>query len=235
LYHGVPEPETTGTLATKEGSRLAICIAADTMASMSKKTRDPEISRAALLPGGWTSTLREAVDWVFFAAAFGILFNLYDADGIELKVDPRPKALLQHITPAHPADYPGFKPSAPTRMTRPLAEEDNLLRLSLEGAKSRYGKVLFVDARPERDYREGHIRGALSFDVNDFERAAPRALPLLPAGAEILVYCSGGDCDDSVMLARRLREMGYKDVKLFEDGFLPWKKAGLPVATGDAP
>jgi rhodanese-related sulfurtransferase len=187
--------------------------------------------------GGWRASLREAVDLVFVAAAFGILFNLYDSDGIELKAPSKATVAYQNAVPAPSADYAGFKPkSGPTPDKRAVSPSAvSFPRLSLEGAKIRYGKVLFVDARPANQYREGHIRGAIGFDVNDFERSAPEALPLLPFDREILAYCSGGDCDDSLMLARKLLDLGYKNVKLYEDGYQAWKKAGLPVSTGATP
>lgn len=187
--------------------------------------------------GNGCRTLREAVDWVFVAAAFGILFNLYDSDGIEIKAPPRTGVTYQNVVPTQPVEYPGFKPkgaSAPAPTTG--AKKDPAFpHLSFEGAKLRFGKALFVDARPARDYLEGHIQGAVGFDVNDFETAAPQALPRIPPTAEVLIYCSGGNCDDSVQLAKKLREMGYTNLKIYEGGYPEWKKAGMPVVTGDRP
>lgn len=183
--------------------------------------------------GSWCAVLREAVDWVFVAAAFGILFNLYDTDGIELKPAPKAPPVYQNRIPDEPVTYAGIQPGRSVTVAAPKSA--GLPVLSLQGARLRYGKAVFVDARPARDYAEGHIAGAVGFDVNDFDRAAPGALPAIPSGAEAVVYCSGGDCDDSVMLAKKLGEMGYRTVKLYEGGYSEWKKAGLPTRTGDAP
>lgn len=43
----------------------------------------------------------------------------------------------------------------------------------------------------------------------------------------IVVYCGGGL--RSPMAANTLSKMGYTNVKDYADGFLGWKKAGLPV------
>jgi rhodanese-related sulfurtransferase len=45
----------------------------------------------------------------------------------------------------------------------------------------------------------------------------------------IVVYCGAGI--RTPMAAARLQEMGYTNVKNYADGFLGWRKAGLPVAT----
>lgn len=44
----------------------------------------------------------------------------------------------------------------------------------------------------------------------------------------IVVYCGGGL--RSPMAADTLTKMGYTNVKDYADGFLGWRKAGLPVA-----
>lgn len=190
---------------------------------------------------GWCRTWREAADWVFVAGAFGLLFNLYDSDGVELKVAPKTPAVLQNRIAAPPGNYPGFAPPTPKvpdakkTVTAPAPADTEFPHLSLEGAKRRFGRAIFVDARPSPQYLEGHIRDAVGFDVNDFDRAAPRALPQLPPTAEIVIYCSGGDCDDSLMLARRLKQMGYRNLQIYLGGYPEWKKAGQPVATGVTP
>jgi len=204
---------------------------------MTMTTKDPKECGCSPCGGRCCSVLREAVDWVFVAAAIGILFNLYDSDGIELRPKPKSPSILQNIPKTEPASYPGFKKdrNPPTVQPAGPTVTSSFTHLSLEGARLRYGKALFVDARPAKDYPEGHIAGAIPFDVNDFANAASKALPLLPRDREILAYCSGGDCDDSVMLAGKLRDLGYKDIKIYDGGYPEWKKAGMPVSKGDAP
>jgi rhodanese-related sulfurtransferase len=181
----------------------------------------------------WSAMVREAADWVFFAAAFGILFNLYDSDGIELKTRSTSPTTYQNNVSAAPLTYAGFKPGK--SVVTPIARDSDIPLLSLQGSRFRYGKALFVDARPAEDYKQGHIAGAIPFDVNDYERAAPKAFPLLPRDKEIVAYCSGGDCDDSLVLAQKLKRLGYPNVKLYEGGYFEWMKAGLPVKQGETP
>ena len=50
--------------------------------------------------------------------------------------------------------------------------------------------------------------------------------------APVVVYCSGGDCEDSHMLAQKLYFVGFDNVLVYKDGFPDWQKRGLPVTNG---
>jgi rhodanese-related sulfurtransferase len=100
------------------------------------------------------------------------------------------------------------------------------------------GDVPFLDARRTSVYREGHIAGARPFsiwesDVDDkvktfFNEGHDTSQP-------IVVYCSGGECEDSHMLATKLHMAGFDNALVYKDGFPDWQKRGLPVHTGDTP
>ena len=100
------------------------------------------------------------------------------------------------------------------------------------------GKALFLDARRSSVYAEGHIAGARSFPVweSDIDR---RVKGLYEEGldqkAPVVVYCSGGDCEDSHMLAQKLYFAGFDDVLVYKDGFPDWQKRGLPTTKGASP
>ena len=100
------------------------------------------------------------------------------------------------------------------------------------------GEVVFLDARRTAAYREGHIARARPFsvwesDVDDKVRAffAEGHEPSAP----IVVYCSGGDCEDSHMLAQKLFLAGFDNVLVYKDGFPDWQKRGLPTTKGASP
>jgi rhodanese-related sulfurtransferase len=96
------------------------------------------------------------------------------------------------------------------------------------------GKVVFVDARDEAPYQEGHIPGAYEFDPYRPEKYFPTVFPVCQAAEQIVVYCSGGDCDDSESAAITLRDVGVATNKLFiyGGGFAEWTTNGLPVEIG---
>ena len=96
------------------------------------------------------------------------------------------------------------------------------------------GSIAFIDARDEPHYREGHIPGACEFDPYYPEKYFATVLPVCQAAEQIVVYCNGGDCDDSESAAITLRDVGIANRKLFVyTGGLPeWITNGLPVEIG---
>ncbi len=93
--------------------------------------------------------------------------------------------------------------------------------------------AIFVDSRPRKDFLRGHIIGAASLPLEDFDAATVEATIRVPFQAALVVYCEGGDCHASVALARLLRKAGYTDVRIFEGGIEAWRAAGLPEVEGD--
>lgn len=101
--------------------------------------------------------------------------------------------------------------------------------------------VLFLDARRTSVFEEGHIAGSRSFsvwesDVDDKvnglfgERSSPEQQNL-----PIVVYCSGGACEDSHMLAQKLWGIQFNNVYVYTDGFPDWQKRGGAIRTGGQP
>ncbi len=98
--------------------------------------------------------------------------------------------------------------------------------------------TLILDARRSSVYRDGHIAGARPLSVWEAD-ADDKVRALFAEGrdqsAPVVVYCSGGECEDSHMLAEKLYKVGFDDVLVYRDGFPDWQKRGLPVTKGDAP
>ena len=91
------------------------------------------------------------------------------------------------------------------------------------------GGYIFVDARSAEDYKEGHIKGAVSLPVGQFEEKLSAFMERYPPDTSIVTYCSGRTCSDSHRLAELLMEMGYEKINVFIDGFNGWKAEGYPV------
>jgi len=89
----------------------------------------------------------------------------------------------------------------------------------------RSGTAMVLDVRPEDEFRQGHLPGALSIPLAQLERR----LAELSADREIVAYCRGPWCVLSFEAVAALRQRGYRARRL-EDGFPEWKVAGLPIA-----
>jgi ArsR family transcriptional regulator len=86
------------------------------------------------------------------------------------------------------------------------------------------GAATVLDVRPEDEFRQGHLPGALNIPLAQLERR----LAELPGDKEIVAYCRGPWCVLSFEAVAALRQRGYRSRRL-EDGFPEWKTAGLPI------
>ncbi len=91
------------------------------------------------------------------------------------------------------------------------------------------GDFLLLDARRIEDFNAGHIPTAISFPNTAREEALNELAVLLQPEQPLLVYCSGPECDEALLLGIFLRDQGTQKVVLFAGGFSQWKHAGLPV------
>jgi len=122
-------------------------------------------------------------------------------------------------------------------------------------------QVLIVDcnfdladpAKGEREFRSGHIPGAvyanLDHDLSDLSRQheglGRHPLPLASAfsavlsrwgwrsGTPVVSYDAGSGALAAARLWWLLRLAGVRDVAVLDGGFAAWKKAGLPVEEGE--
>ena len=94
--------------------------------------------------------------------------------------------------------------------------------------------ALILDARPSAFFEQGHVPGALNLARDDFARDYRRLDSVLSASHDkpIIVYCGGGDCHDSRLVANALLTLGFSDVRVFTGGWQTWSAAQLPVSTG---
>ena len=91
------------------------------------------------------------------------------------------------------------------------------------------GKAVFVDARSDEDYESGHIPGAVSLPAGRFDQLIDDFIDQHSLDQPVVTYCSGRTCEDSHKLAQLFSDVGFKDVKVFIDGYPGWEKEGYPV------
>jgi rhodanese-related sulfurtransferase len=95
--------------------------------------------------------------------------------------------------------------------------------------------ALVLDARRTKDYEQGHIALARSFPVWESDIDA-RVTALVGEGRDgaipVVLYCSGGDCEDSHMLAQKLFGAGFNNLLVYRDGWPDWQKRGGKSAAG---
>jgi rhodanese-related sulfurtransferase len=92
----------------------------------------------------------------------------------------------------------------------------------------RAGASAVLDARTEDPYARGHVPGARNVPVAGARTDLPEELRGETPGRTLVIYCEGGDCRSSLILAKRLHDEGFRDIRVFSGGWAAWTEAGLP-------
>ncbi|MRR57257.1 MAG: rhodanese-like domain-containing protein [Deltaproteobacteria bacterium] len=146
---------------------------------------------------------------VLIAAVVGIIWN---------------HRLLLDVYTGKPAEAK----SAPAVSREPV---HTLVPAGLEQVKDLFARneAVFVDAREASVFSNGHVKGAFSFPVGEFDAKLAEFRGKVAKDAILVIYCNGFGCHDSKLLGEKLVERGYNQILLFEGGFPEWKDAGLPT------
>ena len=107
--------------------------------------------------------------------------------------------------------------------------------ISLEEAQRLQKKksVVFCDGRSLREWEDGHIPGAVSLPLGDFDNAYAKVKSRLKKASILVSYCHGEGCRLSDALAQRLSDKGFKDVAVFWGGYPDWTAAHMPLMDKD--
>lgn len=114
------------------------------------------------------------------------------------------------------------------------AEYPGIRLITVEEAEElwRAAGAVFFDARREPDFERGHVPAARSLPAAAAEKKLPPTVLDLSRDGPVVVYCEGGDCQSSLLLARRLHDRGFRDIRVLTGGWADWTRAGLPVESG---
>jgi len=106
--------------------------------------------------------------------------------------------------------------------------------IALEEAEELFSgaQALFIDSRDKKDFRKGHILGAVNVPFVEGKEEA-LDLHLIPLKRTLVVYCDGSECQSSVALSKVLHKKGFAPIKVFFGGWEEWLKKGLPVERED--
>jgi rhodanese-related sulfurtransferase len=89
-----------------------------------------------------------------------------------------------------------------------------------------------VDGRSEADYENGHLPGAYSLSVANFDKRFSQFSAEHPKEGTYVIYCGSGQCGLSRQLASLLQKKGYHQLKLYSAGYNDWFLSGNPVEKG---
>jgi rhodanese-related sulfurtransferase len=97
-----------------------------------------------------------------------------------------------------------------------------------------HGLFVFIDARDDVHYQAGHIPGAWQFNHYRPESFLPTVLPVCLSALKVVVYCTGGQCEDSEFAAIMLRDMGVpaENILVYIGGMSDWAAGHHPIEIG---
>ena len=147
-----------------------------------------------------------------------------ETDGEKIQKDIKPKEVVKEET------KPEF--STPEKISEQVKEPIVFTEpkaVTLEQAYNLFNRqVVFVDARDEADYINGHIKNSINIPFDDFDNHQQK-LEQISKEKPVVVYCGGTDCDLSHLLANLLFDKGYKQVYVFFGGWNDWLEAKYPT------
>jgi rhodanese-related sulfurtransferase len=95
--------------------------------------------------------------------------------------------------------------------------------VDLDLVRSWDGNVIWVDARPDNEYEQDHIPGALLVNEDRWNELLPPFLAQWSPEKKVVVYCSTKSCNLAGDVARRLREEAQlQNVFVLEGGWEEW-------------
>lgn len=178
------------------------------------------------------------------ASAAGITHSLI-VEPLKLKLDEIPEeqgtiVLPPKATTADPIETATPEQADPSESPIDTPTTIVLKReITLDQARMLYenGLADFIDARPKKDYEQGHILGAYNVPPDAFQTGTPAVIDFFEEDRRVVVYCTGGDCHDSHVVIEQMMAIRPELVLLhvFTDGYPAWTQAGLPTDTGPDP
>ena len=111
-----------------------------------------------------------------------------------------------------------------------VAEAGKLTVAEVAAMLERNETVFVFDANTRDTYLEGHIPGAQWIE---YDAVTAADLPE-SKDAKVIFYCYNPLCGASPLAAKQAMSLGYRNVWLLPEGIIGWRKANLPVVSGEA-
>jgi 3-mercaptopyruvate sulfurtransferase SseA len=95
--------------------------------------------------------------------------------------------------------------------------------------KHEAGSAFFLDARPSNFYGKDHIKGAKNLPLVIFDFMYMMELSEVEKDKEIIINGRSFSTRYDDQVARKLKLLGHKNVKILDGGLSKWKKKGYPI------
>ncbi|MEI7937546.1 MAG: rhodanese-like domain-containing protein [Verrucomicrobiota bacterium] len=191
------------------------------------------------------SVLQEGVLIALIGAALAFAANALSPRGLHLSKNYYPATSLPAPSPSPGSNATaaaGVRTNSPLELLPALllanglqlADSNRVTQFFRDPRREQDG-IIFIDARNDDHYRAGHIPGAYQFDHFRPENYLTNVLQVCLTAEQIVFYCNGGECDDSLQAAVMLRDsvpIPKEKLFVYGGGITEWATAGLPVELG---
>ena len=191
------------------------------------------------------SVLQEVVLIALIGAALAFAANALSPRGLHLSKNYYPATSLPAPSPlpgSNATVAAGVRTNSPLELLSALllanglqlADSNRVTQFFRDPRREQDG-IIFIDARNDDHYRAGHIPGAYQFDHFRPENYLTNVLQVCLTAEQIVFYCNGGECDDSLQAAVMLRDsvpIPKEKLFVYGGGITEWATAGLPVELG---
>jgi rhodanese-related sulfurtransferase len=118
----------------------------------------------------------------------------------------------------------------------PVPEQPTIVWATHEEAMALHRRgAVFLDARSEEAYEQGHVAGAFHAPI-ETGVTSDDVLAIARAAQTVVTYCdTNGECAASTRLAGLLGAAGVADVRVLEGGMPAWLERGYPAEAGACP
>lgn len=147
----------------------------------------------------------------------GFLLNLRPGAGVPFPYMAKGQRLAVEVA-AIPGELAPGSPAQPVEF------------IEFAEVRSASTTALFIDARPSLFFRTGHIPGARNLARDRFREMflAQRAELETAREKPVIVYCGNAQCEDSILVAGALRDLGFSNVRVFKGGWAEWTREKMP-------
>ncbi len=159
----------------------------------------------------WLKVLWQSGAIIFVAAILGFSFNHFRPGRLPLVADWSPEAQLEL--------------DSGESLIIPLEEAETLFFAQV---------AVFLDARSQVTFSEGHIQGAYNLPWDEFDDHFAAVMADIPRETPIVTYCDGESCGLSQELTMALLGKGYMNVRVLVNGWTLWQEKNLPIEEGGA-
>ncbi len=166
----------------------------------------------------------EALVLLVLSCVVGLAFNARSSAGLDLTRDYFP--VLTGADPGNSGDTPSS--------TEGQHPEHGFQIVSLSEAQDYFSRgessIVFIDARDDAHYEKCHVPSAIQFDYYRPDDYIGEVRDFATDAEVVIIYCNGGECEDSIQAARYLTEeiedpLAFDNVYVFEGGIQAWYEA----------